>query len=59
LVESESAKDLMTQAFENFGASEGTTRAQALRAARLKMACGKFAHPFYWLAYAQVGDGWR
>jgi CHAT domain-containing protein len=58
-VESESAKDLMTQTFENYGADDTTSRAQALRAAQLKMASGKFGHPFYWSAYALVGDGGR
>jgi CHAT domain-containing protein len=58
-VESESARDLMTQTFENYGADDNTSKAQALRAAQLKMASGKFGHPFYWSAYTLVGDGGR
>lgn len=58
-VESNSATALVSQTFENYGADNTTTRAQALRAAQLKMVGGKFGHPYYWSAYALVGDGGR
>ncbi len=63
-VESQAATDLMVGTFQNL---DGKSKAQALRAAKLKMKDsfralpGKekrlsLAHPFYWAPYVLVGD---
>jgi len=59
-VESESAMQLTTATFAQYQANPATTRAEALRAAMLKvMAMKPYAHPAFWAPYALVGEGGR
>lgn len=71
-VETRSAKILVTNIFERYGADPALTRAEALRQAMLslhdspgyvdpgtKKIVFSFAHPIFWAPYALVGDGGR
>ena len=58
-VESDSARELMTKTFTLYGQNEKLTRAEAIRQAQLNLTQTKFSHPFYWSAYALIGDGGR
>jgi CHAT domain-containing protein len=59
-VESESARQLVTEIFRRYGADRSVTRAETLRLAQLSLIDGKhYAHPFYWAPFAIVGDGGR
>jgi CHAT domain-containing protein len=60
-VESESAKRLVVATLESF--AQGQTKTESLALAQRAMAAGKlgeaYAHPYYWAAYALVGDAQR
>jgi len=57
-VESHSAVLLTTETFRHHVSQPGTSRAESLRQAMLKvMATPALAHPAYWAPYALLGDG--
>jgi CHAT domain-containing protein len=59
-VESLSAQQLVTRTFVHQAANRDASRAESLRQAQLELIEGKagagFVHPFFWAAYALVGD---
>ncbi|MBV8680830.1 MAG: CHAT domain-containing protein [Aquitalea sp.] len=58
-VESDSARELVSQVFRT-ASSGSSSRSESLRQAQLKLIQqGRYAHPTFWAAYALVGDGGR
>ena len=67
-VESNAARELVTDLFRRQAAEPGLNRAEALRQATMALMDGpgrvrggqplySYAHPFFWAPYSIVGDG--
>ena len=67
-VQSDSARELVTELFRRQAAEPGLTRAEALRQAAMAVMDGpgyvragqslfSYAHPFFWAPYSIIGDG--
>lgn len=58
-VDAESTSELMQEFHRRLQSREHSTKAEALRAAELKLLANpKYRHPFYWASFSLIGEGW-
>jgi CHAT domain-containing protein/lipoprotein NlpI len=56
-IESSAARELTVSTLRHFVQTKGTTKAQSLQQAMIKMVdSNAFSHPFYWAAFSVIGD---